>query len=225
MRGAFPSARRSGFTLIELLVVIGILSLLMVALLPMIAGAVKQKEVVATEARLQEVTALIEGMRNTQAFGDAPADDMTDNFTYKTLKLRNNRVNAGIESLVQHLHRKELLGNGLVDKRSDTGYFGNTDNDQNEVANEKLESKELYEVLDSWGNPLAYFHNRNYGNPQDYRTSTSTGTGETVTVRAWRDQEGRFINPHGYQLFSSGADGVYGTDDDVALFTIPKKKE
>ena len=55
-------------------------------------------------------------------------------------------------------------------QKSDFGeresWLGNTDGDKNSVEVPLLKRLDKVEVLDAWGTPFAYFHNRNYGATQ-----------------------------------------------------------
>ena len=80
------------------------------------------------------------------------------------------------------------------------------------------DSNELFEYVDAWGNPLVYFHSRDYKKPQQFgsvKMGQEQGY-EEVTAKPWKDEKtGRFKNPGDYQLFSAGKDGIFNTDDDI----------
>ncbi len=44
-----------------------------------------------------------------------------------------------------------------------------------------------------------------------------------ITAARSKRADGRPINPRGFQLISAGPDRVFGTEDDVANFEIPRK--
>jgi prepilin-type N-terminal cleavage/methylation domain-containing protein len=201
---------RRGFTLIELLMVIGLIGILMVALLPMITGASRKAEESDTRARLELLKQVIDAFANSP-FGDFPPDDLRDLPSWKPLNLKPDATNTGIESCLIFLHRDDHRGKGLEDHIHD--WLKNTDNDREQVILGKLGVMEKLELVDAWGTPIAYFHNRNYGQSQEYVGPD----GATVRATAWK-KEGAYIHPRGYQIFSAGLDQKFGTADDVSLF-------
>jgi prepilin-type N-terminal cleavage/methylation domain-containing protein len=198
-----------GFTLIELLVVIAIISVLAVALLPMIKYAFGASDIAVTDSRLKLLEQAIKEFQNEPGFGFYPPDDFSD--PMQKLKLKVDTVNPGIESCLIHLLRDDFKGAKELEDQL-TAWSGNTDGDKGNGVLGRLGTAEMLEMLDAWGNPMAYFTHHNYGKTQVYETTSGQ-----QEVKAWKDKNGQYIRKRSYQLFSAGPDGVFGNDDDVGL--------
>ncbi len=202
-----------GFTLLELLVVIGIISLLAVALLPNITQAMWSSEETDTKARMNELALAIESFE--RKFGLYPPDDFQSILPDRLpVKAKPDGLNAGIESLVIFLSWKDFGG---VTLESHEDWFANTDGDDNEVLIPLLDRSSKVEVVDAWGTPFAYFHNRNYSKLQTMvGFSDGAGGGESMRVRAVKNPNSSgYLNPRKYQIISAGLDRTFGTEDDL----------
>jgi len=202
------SKANAGFTLIELLVVLVILSILMIVLLPKIAGFGQRAKERTTQAWLSQLSAAI-GQYEDQ-FGDYPPSQYLDKWG-----IAPNTSNLGAETLVLSMWSPEWTGATLPDDR-----FVNTDQDQAKKSLSRIPKPELLELKDEWDNPIAYFHRRDYGRSDTYITLPADGEGlEESAVRAAKNATtGLYHHPTGFQLISSGIDGVFGTEDDIANF-------
>ncbi len=211
--------RERGFTLIELLVVIGILSLLLVVLLPQLAAGRETARIQECRLRIEAAAAAARNYESQRRFGDYPPDDYRD--PAGKLRVSADSVNSGIESFLIFLHREDSREPGLEDHED---WFGNTDGDSAKQVLGRLGRREKVELLDPWGNPIAYFHHRNYGREQTYRMGAREDLpeGEEQTVQAWRTKDGRWLNARTFQLFSAGPDGVFNTSDDIGNFDTPE---
>lgn len=208
-----------GFTLIEMLVVIGLLGLLFVALLPLAGGAEEQNRRAVCKALVEQAAQAAKAYANQRRFGDFPRDDFYD-ITGKLKDQPSNGYNTGIESFLFLVNRSDS-GKPRFPERDD--YLGNSDDDKGRIPIAKLDRVERVELVDPWDNPIAYFHNKNYGIEQTYRM-----VGENIdesdaeqSVRAWRDGAVA-INKGTFQIFSAGPDGVFNTEDDIGNFTVPE---
>jgi len=102
--------------------------------------------------------------------------------------------------------------------------IGNTDGDRLTSNPTQLDTTERLEIIDSWGNPLAYFSAAGYAEPgavSMIRMGEECG-GVVVVARPWKRNIGTFINPRSFQLFSAGQDGVFNTADDIGNWVMPK---
>ncbi|MEZ5989973.1 MAG: type II secretion system protein [Planctomycetota bacterium] len=211
-----PLRDRAGFTLIELLIVIFLIGILAVALLTNLSGAQDSAKIQECRALLSSLEHVAEQYQSEKQFSDYPPDDFIDRRVGTKLTVKADPVNAGIESFLIFVNRNESRRDGYTD----ANYFINTDNDRAQGTLGKLGTQEKYEVRDPWGNPIAYFHKRNYGKSQEYRPGEPGELGDRY-VSAWKKRsDGSFFNPRTFQLFSAGPDGEYNTDDDVASFPI-----
>ena len=207
--------RRSagGFTLIELMIVIGILSLLMVALQPAISSAFGRSEAAETRARMLLLDTAIKSF--DEEYGYFPPDDFQERGSELGVTVPRDPVNTGIESLVVFL---SWSANGGTDLTENEKWLGNTDADESEVLIPLLERTAKVEVLDAWGSPIVYFHNRGYAQSQTVRLAS----GDDVKVKAINNPNSQgYLSPRKFQLISAGEDGAFGTEDDLTHPELP----
>lgn len=207
---------RGGFTLIELLMVITVLAVLMAVLYPKIFSFQRDAEVRETKTLILGLRGAI--MEYLSEKGDYPTDRISE--LDPKYRLSSNRLNEGIEALVVAL---ALMGTpgalNLLEDLDAHGGLGNTDGDQAGAVLGSLGHRDQREILDKWGNPLAYFHHRNYGQAQQ----VTMKDGETQNAAAVKDpRSGGFMMLRSFQLISAGPDETFGTQDDVANFDLPK---
>lgn len=198
----------AGFTLIEMLAVIVILGILMVVLLPRLTGMAERAKAKATGAFLQNLAAAI-GEYETR-FGDYPPSTFKSEWGNPP-----NTTNMGGEMLVIGLWSREWGGAGIADDK-----LVNTDADETKKSLTSMPTNALFELKDDWGNPIAYFHRRDYGRTDDY-VATEIESGETreMQVKAWMNPKTKtYYRPEKFQLVSAGQDGIFGTDDDITNF-------
>lgn len=206
-----PSSRnavrsRRGFTLIELLTVIVILSILMVFLVPKLMGAEDVVRVQNTKNFLMQLRTVVADYENES--GDFPASVFS-----AEQGAPPNQLNLGAEALVANLWADGFDGLGL-----DDSHFGNTDGDQSAKRITTLGNRELFELVDDWQNPIAYFHRSAYGETHAYVTSdpeTGLEIPDNQVKAKINPVTDRFENPKTCQLISAGPDGLFGTDDDL----------
>lgn len=209
-----------GFTLIELLVVIAIIAALVAATTVVATMAQRAREKQTTSGRLLALGAALEQLKQQDNLGRYPAAN--------TLKLTDgdrapigqklgltNQTNVGIETLVLALNLNGV--NVTIDDITDEDY-DNTDEDDLPEPVGKLGTTSRLEVVDAWGNPLCYIHNREYkdmGKVQSYVLGPAF-EGETVTVvPRTEEKSGKFFRASSFQLFSFGPDGKPNTPDDM----------
>ena len=215
-------AAERGFTLIELLVVIGLLGLIAVAVMPFFTQAQDQEQRTRAEVIVNAVVETAKKYERQRSYGgDYPPDDYKDRSSSPIKIDAGNGVNVGIESLIFFVNRGNSRSGPFPE-----GEFpstGNTDEDKSTVRIEQLERNERLEILDPWGNPLAYFHKRNYGQEQNYRMGAEGAPEghEEQVVMAWKDGT-RYLNPRTFQVFSAGPDGIFNTPDDIGNFETPE---
>ena len=207
-----PRARR-GFTLIELLAVIVILSILTYFLLTNVFAAKESVEVQATRATLTQIAAALSDYEQDK--GDWPAS------TYpEAWGVAPDATNQGAEVLFMTICAEGQVGEGRFDEAP-----ANVDEDASSLRIPGHDSLALFEIADTWGNPIAYFHHRDYGREDNYRTFDGK-TGEVVVsaVSARKNEKTeRWHEPRGFQLISPGPNGVFDkpgseTDDDITNF-------
>jgi type II secretory pathway pseudopilin PulG len=191
--------------LIEMLAVILILSILMGVLLTSMFGASQTANEQLTKARLTQIDAALGNFEGET--GDYPPSRFDD-----ALSASGAAQNRGIEALVKTIFAMPYDGLGLSDD-----LLGNVDGDS-------AKGEQLFELVDLWGNPIAYFRRTDYGQSQSYLTFDNQ-TGEEIEneVKARKSAKtGRWANRQSFQLISAGIDGRFGTDDDLGNFEMPE---
>jgi len=205
------NTRAAGFTLIEILAVILIVGILAGILITQLGGAREAAESSTTKRLLQELGIAIDGYQNEH--GSYPRSSFTDE-----QGVSNDGENVGVEALVVALWSKGFEAGELGDLAD---RLVNTDNDQSAVNLTDFDTRDLLEIPDDWGNPVAYIERRDYeGKGQRYVTFDSdTGKEQRSTPKAWKNATtGRFYRVNSYQLLSAGPDGLFGTEDDIPNF-------
>jgi prepilin-type N-terminal cleavage/methylation domain-containing protein len=203
------SSRRAGFSLVELMAVLVILAILLVFLIPRLGGMGENVKANTTRAFLegQLATAIAE---YEHEFGDYPPSSWRDEWGAKP-----NDVNLGSELLFISMWSEKFSGLGMDEERLE-----NTDGDELKKKVTTLGSSGLFEICDEWGNPIAYFHHRDYGREDVYQ-SFDNETGEEVESKV-KSLDNALTkspyNPRSFQLISPGMDGIFGTEDDVTNF-------
>ena len=208
MRHSVHASRRSGFTLIELLAVIVILGILLMFLLPRLG---QQEDIVKarlTETRLHEIAAAISSYE--QELGDWPTSSWQGEWGPVP-----DTSNLGVECLVAQLWSSDA-GETLLSE----DYLENSDGDSARKSLTVFPSRQCFEIVDLWQNPIAYFHNRDYTREDVYATFDAT-SGELLEtkVKGWANPlTGAPFHPRKFQLISAGIDGAFGTEDDLTNF-------
>lgn len=206
-------ARAAGFTLLEMLAVIVILGILMIVLLPRLLGTSKTAKEQLERAHLVQLGAAIDEYEHK--FGDYPPSTWVE--AWGTMP---NATNVGAECLVQSLWSNQWGGTSLGEDG-----FVNLDEDETKKPVSRLPSGKLFELEDQWENPIAYTHRRDYGKPQAYVTRDNE-TGELVDANVTAAINPTTKGPRNankYQLVSAGADGRFGTDDDLGNWPAEAK--
>ncbi len=202
---ARPERRNhAGFTLIELLVVIGIIAILAALITPAIIGAMRKAQETETVNLIHQVEIAAQAYFNDR--GDYPpttwaglvqtmqldltgdgASDNADLLRLQDLAFfingRPDDQNAGIEVLVACL----ATNTGGPYLELGPRQLGNTDGDTDDgsigsALNWYFGGNELFELVDYWGNPLVYIHNRNYANVDGWRDDWAPAIFEDPTV-------------------------------------------
>ena len=194
-------AARAGFSLIEMIAVIVILLILMAFLLPRLGGMREAVQANTTRAFLVGQLKAALGQHENE-FGAPPPSTWDDKWGAQP-----NDSNLGSEILYLSLWSEAMQGLGMDEAR-----LGNTDQDATLKSATILGARDLFELCDDWGNPIAYFHHRDYGRADRYRTiDVETGEEVETLVKAREDARTKsYYNPRGFQLISAGEDGRFG---------------
>jgi prepilin-type N-terminal cleavage/methylation domain-containing protein len=211
MRALPPSrCRAAGFTMMELLVVIGVLAVLAGLIFPAVSAARRKAASTSTKAMIERLKLAAESY--SADFGDFPPSSLS------SVGVAGNGVNEGIESLIRCVTTRASQGPYLTD--FDEKLLSNTDGDslpKTDPVDSTIASKELFELADAWGNPLVYYHSRDYkGGAKLERYLLMNGERATCKPRP-SDKTKSFPNPTTFVIWSVGPDGVNedGQGDDV----------
>lgn len=211
LHGRCGIAARAGFTLLELLAVMVILSILMTFLAFRLGGLGEAARQSTTETFLQQVSLAVKSFESET--GNYPKSSW-DNAWGPT----PNKTNLGGEILCLQLWGKGVGGSGISDDQ-----LGNIDGDEAKKSVTTHGNNDLFELIDAWDNPIAYFHRQDYGREDTYYTIDKDGVGDTSLIRAVENPKtNNYFNPRSFQLISAGQDGVFDTDDDLYNFTVER---
>jgi len=205
---SLPASRtEAAFTLLEIMIVLLIIGILSAVLLITGGKLFQQSKGHETSIRLQQLTVLIEEFRTIEGRypGDAlPAQGVA------------NKINSNSEALFLALFHPDYTGT-----RPDQNWLGNGDEDATTRNLTLLPGRELFEIEDSWGNPILYFESLHYGSSVSVRT-VADGEVWTEDVSARRNPvTGGWERPNSFQLLSAGEDGRFLTEDDLGNFASP----
>lgn len=198
---------KRSFTLIEILVVIAILGILTAIAIPALSAVRRSSDTKATKAFLERLKLQIESYSND--FGDYPPSRAS------ALGHRGNEVNAGGEVLLRCLTTSSKAGPYMEFEDSQLGNLdGDSLSGSTNPTRSVMKTAELLEIVDMFGNPILYVHNKDYE-----RGGLIRLPGGDKTVAAFqREKTKQFAGLTSFQLFSAGVDGEPGTDDDVRVF-------
>lgn len=203
---------RAGFTLIEILAVMLILSILVTLLVTQLGGAEDVARVELTRQRLAVVGAAADHYENE--FGDYPPSTFGEESG-----VLNDGTNVGIEAFVVALWSAGWDAGGVLSDLADQ--LVNSDDDVSPRSLTDFETRALLEIPDAWGNPIAYFHRRDYAlaNREYATVDPASGVPLASAPRAFENPvTGRYYQATRYQLISAGPDGAFGTEDDITAF-------
>ena len=164
------SARtEGGFTLIEILVVVTILGALMGMVALIAPLAFKQGKETKSQTWVQTVGAALTQLSSREQLGMVPRTSVTKLRDMGNTKVGEslgdgNEFNRGIECVFVALHLQGLTIR--LDLPDDA--LQNTDGDVFPKNITQQDSLDRMEVVDAWGNPLAYFSAGDYKKPEAF---------------------------------------------------------
>lgn len=211
MSGRTPNRTR-GFTMVELLAVLLILTILVAVLVTNLRDAEGAAKVQVAKQLLSTVGGTITSYQTDN--GAAPPSSFQPG-----QEVANDGTNVGIEALVVALWSKKYEAGGLLADVRDK--LVNTDGDRSTKQLTDFDTRDLLEIADPWGNPIAYIERADYGvNNRRYVTvEVESGLDvESVPLAFKNPATGQYYAAQGFQLISAGPDGRFGTEDDITSF-------
>ncbi len=203
-------ASAAGFSLVEILVVITLVGLLMGFVVLAVGRHAEAGREADCRARLEALNLMAESYADrTGGYPPCRLDD---------LGVEGGRApNEGIEAFTAALRRRDYGG-----KRPDERWYGNGDGDRADGLAAVDGSDALLELVDPWDNPFVYVTHERYEQPGVVELSSGGGR-EVVDARVERNPlTGAWHRFDSFQLRSAGADGLLGTEDDLANFELPE---
>jgi len=204
--------RSAGFTLIELLAVLLILSILVVVLISNMRDALGTANIEIAGQQLAQLEGAIKSYQNEN--GAPPPSSFVP-----AQEVANDGTNVGIEALVVTLWSKKYEAGGLLNDVRDK--LINSDGDRSSKQLTDFTTRDLLEISDPWGNPVAYIEKSDYALTNRRYVTTVPETGEqveTVPLAFKNAATGQYYSALGFQLISAGPDGRFGTEDDITTF-------
>ncbi len=195
---------RRGFTLLELMIVLLIIGILAGVFIATGGSLFRGTAEKLTKVRLQQVAGLIEEYRTIE--GEYPDDRLSASAS-------TTRINDGSEALFL-----ALFDSGYTGGRPNQDWLGNSDGDSSTRALTILASRELFELVDGWDNPIVYIHSLHYDDPMQVLAGPDQIFEEQAVGALMNPRTGGWEEPSGYQLISAGEDGMFGNEDDLAHF-------
>lgn len=210
----------SGFTLVEILVVLLIIGIISGVLINRISkSGQRARYELSAEGFIRTVGAAMERYKGDRRIGVYPPGKLDG---FDGLGRQTNRTNRGIEALVICLNGSGFRGERVLEDFEGGSGDITMDNIDADLSAKKMTimgAKDLFEMLDPWGNPYAYFHCTDYNDKtvREYMSDSEVAMNyELVTVLPWKNPKTKsFYKQTSYQLFSAGPDGVFNTEDDI----------
>ncbi len=208
-----------GFTLVELIVVMAIVVALTGIGIVAIPAMMRSGKVQTVETVLLQISAAIEAYADNPDNGDFPPT-VLDTDTLPGVGVRRNDTNMGIESVMICLRRPNTSTSFDIEDVPWPDAEVNLDQDRTQVGLTDMgrNDRQLWELVDPWGTPMAYFHHRDYDRIESRNLGRVTGSGDIIKAKPWKSKKGRWFRRNGFQLISAGADLEFNTDDDVTNF-------
>jgi len=206
------SMRQAGFTLIELLAVLLIISILVSVLVVQLRDSEEAARINMARTDLGKLEAAVKSYANEN--GGAPPSSFGAG-----QEVANDGTNVGIEALVVALWSKKYEAGGLLNDVRDQ--LVNTDVDRSGKQLTDFGNRDLLEIPDPWGNPVAYIEHADYPLTNRRYLTVESETGqeiESIPLAFKNATTGQYYQPNGFQLISAGPDGRFGTDDDITTF-------
>jgi len=206
--------KRSAFTLIELLAVVAIIVLLSAILLAAVSAVRKSQTCKTAAAEIEALKLALEKYR--EDFGDYPPSTLAE-LGINTADTTNEGNKALLVSLATTEKRGPYLPTHMLEDSARTRQTRDTVPDADDWA---FGDDVIRDLLDLWGTPYFYFHNRDYSEETSQLTDVQTAHEPPVAANKWQvsavcETDGVYFSPYSFQLWSAGPDETnnYGDAD------------
>jgi type II secretory pathway pseudopilin PulG len=189
-----------------------IISILVVVMITNLKDAEGAAKIEIARQRLITLEGAIKSYQNE--YGAAPPSSFLPG-----QEVANDGTNVGIEALVVTLWSKKYEAGGLLADLRDQ--LINSDGDRSTKQLTDFDKRDLLEIPDPWGNPIAYFEKSDYVATNRRYATIDAETGqpiESIPLAFKNPSTGQYYSALGFQLISAGPDGRFGTEDDVTSF-------
>jgi prepilin-type N-terminal cleavage/methylation domain-containing protein len=221
------AGRSDGFTMIEILVVLSIIAIIMALISPTLFRLAGRGDVTKARALIVQVSTALKAYAADPKCGAYPPTSLENTFLKLPSggKYKPNETNIGIESLVFHLLQGDYAGESPF---SDDKHFSNTDDDRCGVTLPGLNTDELLEYTDAWGNPLIYINLLDLDAKAGTRYQVALRDGEILVIEPFKSRrfKGAWAGwQDGFQLISLGPDEEFDTADDIVSWNPSGSKD
>ena len=216
------ATHQGGFSLMELLVVMAILATLGGLAVVGIPRIMRNSQSKAVGVVITQLATTLEAYAARPTNGDFPPT-VLDPEGFPGVGVLTNKENCGIESLLVCLNRP---GQGTSFEVEDVPWdeaLDNLDGDQTQLSLSTIggdRDRQLFELLDRWGTPFAYFHHRDYDSIETKNLGRiSALDGGAISAKPWKNPKTKtWFKARGFQLISAGPDLEFNTEDDITNF-------
>lgn len=218
-------SKRVGFTLVELVVVVSILLVLAVLLLPALFTAKEGQLVRNAKAEIELLKLALEQYK--AEYGDYPPSflaELGDTRDPGDVENEGNRALVACLATTKEKGpylRSYILNDKAKIRMTHDGLAADHDLTGWTFADDDAPLR-YREMLDAWGTPYIYLHNRDYQTetPQVYSMEGTDANGNPAnpcTVKARQDDDGVYYGAYTFQIWSCGPNKVndYGREDDI----------
>ncbi|MDQ7779290.1 MAG: prepilin-type N-terminal cleavage/methylation domain-containing protein [Planctomycetota bacterium] len=187
--------RLAAFTLMEMLIVIAIIGILAAILIPTLNAARLRAKIATTKTEISHISAAIQSYASK--YGDFPPSGLS------AFGVKSNGQNNGAESMLACLATTQQ-GGPYMDWPENRLANIDEDSAKTNVTKWWFGDNQLREMVDIWGNPLVYFHFRDYDKPKSFGKYLLSNGEELDCVPQKSARTSAYHNASSFQIWSFG---------------------